>query len=458
MYPVKILYFCENKSLLKMLLRFWVSNFMSFSEEVEFNMFPSALKGHKEHIYESRKIKLLKAAAIYGSNGSGKSNFIKAVHCLHDIVVSGDLEKCEVPCRPFKLNPALEEQPSTLGAEFQIGSKYYEYTISIKHDIIVEETLHETNPVKGNATHIFTRTSKHNKTILDVNPKFARTEKERIRFEIYAEDIAPNQSLIFKLKDKFTQATQVVSWFEKYVWILYPQSKYFLTARLCLDQDFKQFLNQLLPKLGTGMESVDIESIPFELFFGKDDENERKSFEEQLKHSRGIINFVKNGKEYVARKEKKNYLVHKVKTFNATDKGHLVEFEPEEQSDGTRRILDLIPAIQKMVSDQSIFFVDEIDRSLHPSMIKELVAYFMSHPSNGQLVFTSHESNLLDLDIFRQDEIWFTEKNTSGATNMYPLSEFHPRYDLNIRKGYLAGRFGAIPFLGNLKDLHWQYA
>ncbi|MBK8043546.1 MAG: AAA family ATPase [Haliscomenobacter sp.] len=111
-----------------------------------------------------------------------------------------------------------------------------------------------------------------------------------------------------------------------------------------------------------------------------------------------------------------------------------------------------------MTNDSSVFFIDEIDRSLHPSMTKALIAYFMSRETKGQLVFTTHESNVLDLEIFRQDEIWFTEKTKPGRPKCTPLSDYKPRYDLDIQKGYLAGRFGAIPFLGNLKDLNWQHA
>ena len=83
---------------------------------------------------------------------------------------------------------------------------------------------------------------------------------------------------------------------------------------------------------------------------------------------------------------------------------------------------------------------------------------FLSRKTRGQLIFTTHESNLLDLKLFRQDEVWFMEKDETGSSRAYPLSEFKPRYDLDIRKGYLNGRFGAIPFLGNLKDLNWEYA
>lgn len=442
-----------------MFLRFYVSNFMSFRDEVEFNMFPGAFKTHKEHVYGNLKVPLLKAAAVYGANGSGKSNFIKAVHFLHDVVVLGDLEKCEVKHQPFRLGQGGGSmQPSTFGMEFQIGKKVFEYAISIRDGEIAEESLFETNPAKETAEYVFERQTTKGKTNLKVHPKWIKTEKERLRFEIYAEDLLPNQSLVFKLKSKLDYATQVVDWFEKHVWVLYPMSRYFLTLRLCFDKEYKDFLNQLLPQLGTGMEAIDLEKIPFSIFFGKDDDDKRREFEEKLKDKTAFLSFFRNGKEYIARKENQEYVVNKIKTFNPGESGSLVEFEPEEQSDGARRMLDLIPAIQKMTNDSSVFFIDEIDRSLHPSMTKALIAYFMSRETKGQLVFTTHESNVLDLEIFRQDEIWFTEKDKTGATQMYPLSDYKPRYDLDIQKGYLAGRFGAIPFLGNLKDLNWQHA
>jgi AAA15 family ATPase/GTPase len=209
--------------------------------------------------------------------------------------------------------------------------------------------------------------------------------------------------------------------------------------------------------LGTGMEAVDIQSIPFSDFFDADDEARKNEFEKVLSHEKEMVLFTKHRKEFVAGRNGDQYEVHQVKTFNADKTGRLVEFEPEEQSDGTQRIMDLIPAIHKIANQPAVFFIDEIDRSLHPSLIKELLRYYMSNPSQGQLIFTTHEANLLDLEIFRQDEIWFTEKQQDGQTVMYPLSDFKPRYDLDIQRGYLKGRFGAIPFLGNLKDLNWQH-
>lgn len=442
-----------------MFLRFFVSNFLSFGKEVEFNLFPARLKSNKEHIYEVRGgVEILRSSAIYGANGSGKSNFIKAIHYLHDVVVKGDLNENEIPLTPFKLDSKSINNPSIFGVEFFINNKYYEYTISVKEKIILKETLYETHPKKNDRTLIFLREQKNNKIKINVNPIYYKTEKDKLRFEIYEDDLLPNQSFIFSVKNKFTQVKQPFKWFKENLWILYPKSRYFLTLRLCFDENYKSFLNTLLPMLGTGMSNIDILSIPIDDFFGIDDKESQTKLIENINESKGLLPFQQNNKDYLARKIDSNFIIEKVITYNSDENGEKIQFEPEEQSDGSRRILDLVPAIHKMITENSVFFIDEIDRSLHPSMIKELLRYFMQSKSKGQLVFTTHESNLLDLEIFRQDEIWFSEKNNKGESTLYPLSEFKPRYDLDIQKGYLSGRFGAIPFLGNFKDLKWEYA
>jgi hypothetical protein len=145
-------------------------------------------------------------------------------------------------------------------------------------------------------------------------------------------------------------------------------------------------------------------------------------------------------------------------TKHLNNQGESIEFDFSEESDGTKRLMDFLPIFDAMLKEDATFIIDEIDRSLHPSLLKTLMTKIMADgTTKGQLIFTTHESNLLDLDIFRPDEIWFAEKNRqTGNTELYSLNEFRPRPDLNIQKGYLQGRFGAIPFLGNLENLNWH--
>jgi AAA15 family ATPase/GTPase len=135
--------------------------------------------------------------------------------------------------------------------------------------------------------------------------------------------------------------------------------------------------------------------------------------------------------------------------------GKVVRLELTEESDGTRRLLNLIPALHYLRTTNAVYVIDEIDRSLHPILVKEFLEFFLkSHDrASRQLILTTHESNLLDQDLLRRDEIWFAEKDQSGATRLYSLLDFKVRNDLEIRKHYLQGRFGAVPFLGNLENL-----
>ena len=156
------------------------------------------------------------------------------------------------------------------------------------------------------------------------------------------------------------------------------------------------------------------------------------------------------------------YYIKKLLIEHSDKKDAGVQFSLYEESDGTKRVIEYLSMIFEILSPKfnGVYLVDEIERSIHPHLLKEMLKKLVdSEEITGQLIFTTHESNLLDLDLFRQDEIWLTEKNESGATSFSPMSDYKIRNDLDIRKGYLKGRFGASPMLGNLQNLNWyRYA
>jgi AAA15 family ATPase/GTPase len=123
-------------------------------------------------------------------------------------------------------------------------------------------------------------------------------------------------------------------------------------------------------------------------------------------------------------------------------------FDTSEESDGTIRLLDLLPIVSTAHKEQRVYVIDEIDRSLHPNLSYSLIQDFLDRQNHNQIIVTTHDTHLLTFDLLRRDEIWFVEKDKNGATSVYSLEEFTPRYDRNIQKGYLKGRFGAIPMLG----------
>ena len=166
---------------------------------------------------------------------------------------------------------------------------------------------------------------------------------------------------------------------------------------------------------------------------------------------------VQRGGDYVFQIEN-NEIISKFLKFEHTGKNDKsYEFDFILESDGTKRLMDFIPIFYDLMRRDIVYIIDEMERSIHPLLIKELISKFsLDEDTKGQLIFTTHESNLLDQDIFRTDEIWFAEKGKSGSTKLYSLSDYKEHKTIDIQKGYLNGRYGSIPFLGNLHDLNWH--
>ena len=143
---------------------------------------------------------------------------------------------------------------------------------------------------------------------------------------------------------------------------------------------------------------------------------------------------------------------------------HRVEGQPDharleiiEESDGTQRLFEIVPALLELTNDahERVFVIDELDRRLHALLSYKILELFLARCArhNGQLIVTTHEAGIMDLELLRRDEIWFIEKSAKGVSNLYSLEEFHPRYDKDIRRSYLQGRFGAIPMLPSRRSL-----
>ena len=445
-----------------MLLRFVVSNFLSIGEELEFNMFPyRKLRIHPDHVYTTPQIDLLKAAAIYGANGSGKSNLVRALHFMKHIVLKKDLEHPEFTAIHFKLDKSYAERPSSFEVEFKQGQHYFAYGLQIKSEEILEEWLYELDVKREKDEIVFNRVKRSDGSIqLKVRDAYASSEKERLLIQLYEEEILDHKTpFLNQVKDKtqYPEIQAAFRWFADKLFVIYPISRYKdLVSRIIDQPEFRAFTNEVLPRLDTGIAAVDVEKVPFEIFFGADDkalkEDIRSQFDAGAK--RVVLQALKN-QVVVVRSDDGELSVHKIVTRHKGSDAQ-VAFQLEEESDGTRRLFDLLPAVELLLREEAVFFIDEIGRSLHPALLKAFLKMYLSRPTKGQLIFTTHESHLLDLSIFRQDEIWFVEKAPDGRSKAYPLSEFKPRYDLNVRRGYLNGRFGAIPFLGNLKDLKWN--
>jgi AAA15 family ATPase/GTPase len=442
-----------------MLIRFVVSNFLSFDEEREFNMLAGSLKTHKHHVYSTGKVDVLKAAAIYGANGAGKSNLVKALEFLQQTVQEGGITK-SINDKKFKLNTANKSKPVSFEIEFSIDKKLFAYGVSFNNNDVVEEWLYESG-VTSDDKLIFERTqSNSGKPNVRLADKYQKTQKQKLLIELMEESLLkPGELLLGKSEElKIDEIASMRNNIENSIIIIHPESKFQgLVPHLTMSVRFNEFANSLLKTFDTGVSELGIETIDFEKFFGKEDEKTKKEIIEEIENGSSVLYNTDKGGVLITN-EKGKYVVKKVISKHLTSEGNKITFDLTEESDGTQRLLDFIPAFDRILQDDISVIIDEIDQSLHPALLKALVQKIMTNEdTKGQLIFTTHESNLLDLDIFRQDEIWFAEKERkTGSTQLYSLMDYKPRYDLDIRKGYLKGRFGAIPFLAQLEDLKWQ--
>jgi hypothetical protein len=457
-----------------MLIRFLVTNFLSFKEETDFNMLTGNFKTHKNHVYKFGSIELLKGTAIYGSNGAGKSNLVKAVKYLHRLVEKGSIS-VENPSNPFKLDPKTSQLPSKFEIEFTFKEKIYIFGVSVTNEIIEKEWLHLKGKQKGKEDElVFERVSKKGDSSckIDINLKYIKTDEDRYWVKHYeSELLKPNELFLTKVKSskKIPAIHSVNYWFEQNLKIIFPGAKFaWIIKHLTERDEFRTFTNEIFSSFHTGVEEITTKKVSFDSFFS--------GLEGTLSLKEKIITACNTarskGESYVSipapfsggelaftldDTSPSKLFVQSLITKHKTSDNKLIDFDFEDESDGTIRLLDYIPALELILNRDVTILIDEMDRSIHPFLLKEFVRKIMDETNTkGQLIFTTHESNLLDFEIFRQDEIWFAEKDLSGSTHLYPLSDFNPRYDLDIRRGYLNGRFGAIPFLGNLKDLKWN--
>ena len=235
----------------------------------------------------------------------------------------------------------------------------------------------------------------------------------------------------------------IYHWFAEKLTIIFPESRYLGLGVGGRELQFGDSLLEYLIRFDTGINGIILETVEPEK------ELPREIIDEVLKRSqegtaavrimgpqeRFFIEVSDDG-EMTARKL---MLKHKMRGSN-----NEIAFEMKEESDGTQRLLDLIPLLL-LAQHNRVFVIDELERSLHPNLSRKFIELFLQAENHSQLIITTHESALLDLDLLRRDEVWFIEKDRSGASSVYSLEEYKPRYDKDIEKGYLLGRFGAIP-------------
>lgn len=453
-----------------MLIRFIVKNFLSFGTEKEFNTLPySRLKGRLEHHKYSLtpQLDILKLATLYGANGAGKSNLVKALRTLQQIVQTGKLP-IDIDSKKFLLSEANKEISSMLAVEFCSNGVLYVYAIEINHGFIQTEELYHSNPESKYPEIIFERkTNSKNQTTTRFHHKFEADKESQVLQKVIEKTLAkPNMplfTLLANLENEYLKEVKnAFDWFNTTLNIIPPKTNPINLVYLLQNSATHQnFAEQLIRSFNTGIQHLKVETQPLQKVLGEGNKNTLTELNHQLKEKElNHLLLKETGEDFVVSKEngqlqsKKLFFEHEAHQPNSTP------FNINQESDGTIRLLEFIPILKSLMDEKKVFVIDEIERSLHPVLIKEIIRKFSTtKESKGQLIFTSHESHLLDQAIFRPDEIWFVEKDHWGYSDLYPLSEFKEHKTKDIRKGYLNGRYGAIPIINNLEKLKWtQYA
>ena len=445
-------------------MQFSLENFLSFKDSATFNMNGyTPIKEHEndEHhcsvFYDpSEKIKLLKSGVLYGANGSGKSNLLSAMDFFKNFILSSSNEKQaddEIKVLRFLLSSETDNQPSSFEMIFYIDEIRYRFGFDADKEKIHSEWLFSfNNEVSSKETKLFSREFQD----IKVNRQFF---KEGKGLEDKTRSNALFLSTVAQLNGE--RATQILKWFKTDFNIisgLEDDTTSYSVSKFQKDDNFKKNVIEFFKSIQIGFDDIEIIEENNILSFGNNIPSELSDEVEN------VLSALKKFKEKVKKSENSNVETKQIsintlhKKFNETEeflKYELIDFGLE--SKGTRKLFSLLGPIIDTIQNGKILVVDELDSRLHTLLTMELVKFFHSKANKkAQLIFASHDTNLLRKDIFRRDQIWFTEKNKIGATELYSLVEYKVnqatvRNDASFEKDYLLGKYGAIPFLGDIQ-------
>lgn len=438
-----------------MLLKYIVSNYKSIGHSIEFSMFPTEESTDERFLTtidtKAGSWKILRRGALFGPNAAGKSTMIESIDFARDYIVDGQKSGKRTSIKQFESNFKDLNGITSFQFIIYLDGEVYDYGFSLDRQKVHEEWLMVLTEEKFSP--IFTRvTNEHEKTEIEIAPEFVSSDEKDIRIADVLKDSMKenqkNQLFLYKLHDNGVKKMEdIVKWFER-VQVIFPHTKIqMLPVKLMKDENLNEFLSNCLSKLDTGVFKISAEQIKVdfkELAERMDVPKEIVQDIENVKN--GVVNL--NGKYFVFEEEENSTTFVQLK-FEHHLNEQTVKFNMEDESDGTQRLLDLLPILFRMNRTNMIYFVDELDRSLHTKLSKYFLDSFInnSKDSLNQIIFTAHDVNLINLNDLRQEEIWFIEKNNLGETQLKPFSDFEVKDNQDMLKDYLNGRFGAVPVI-----------
>ncbi|MDM8548697.1 ATP-binding protein [Desulfobacterales bacterium HSG2] len=409
-----------------MLIEFSVQNYLSFKNPVTFTMVASSVRRHAENnvFPVTRKLSLLKSAVIYGANASGKTNLFQAMHFMKDLVRNSSKATQvgeKIDAAPFRLSTETENMPSVFEIIFIRDGIRYRYGFEADHSKIHNEWLFYVPGAKE--TKLFVRED----GVFEIGTHF--TEGKGL--ESKTRDNALFLSVAAQFNGEISKA--VLKWFGNFN-IISGFGEYgdITTEYMEKGETSAGKIGEFLKVADLGIEAVNID---------------KAEAGTNIPKSPGI---PKTARDVLISKETDIKTLHQKYDRNKK----IVGFEnfglKENESKGAQKIFSLAGPILNTLSGSEVLVADEMDAGLHPLITKFIIQLFNSeenNPNNAQLIFNTHTTNVLDRNLFRRDQIWFTEKDRYGSTDLYSLLDYKVKNSASYGKDYILGRYGAIPYI-----------
>ena len=443
-----------------MLIRFAVENYNSFKGQQVFSMVAGKQTRHASHCFTVEGKRLLKSSFFFGANASGKSNFVRALDFMRRVTLMG-VGEMRYNDRFFRIDPEYKEKPGVFQIDFIAEKTIFSYGFAINyltHEFCAEWLYRIDSSEKE--TCIFEREQeKRIITGLRLN------KNSEIRFGIYCEDLKADELLLNEVGNKKIDEDSdlhdfilAYEWFKRLI-VVYPGSHarnkndFFLNPAYDTDS-----MVGMLRAFDTGIEEItkgkQLAEKAFDFLPEKVKKDVLNDIEQTMRsklQEEARCKIELGGYQFEISIEEGEIIAEKI----MLDHGNPAElFELSDESDGTKRLFDLIP-LYEFGKKGKIIIVDELDRSFHSKLTEKYIKRFfeITKEKSCQLICTTHDLNLMDLRILRQDEIWFVEREMDHSTRIYSLSDYKEIFDKNILNDYLIGRYGAIPCI---QDNEWQ--
>lgn len=425
-----------------MLIEFTVGNFRSFKEKATLSMVAAKIKARDESVNDNNtivvndKLSLLTSAGIYGANASGKSNLIKALGFMRLFVTLYSAKSQvneEISVAPFRLCTETENKPSFFEVVFLLDNVVYRYGFEADAKQIVSEWLFYSP--RAAEVRLFVREG--NDILIGRDFKGGAVAKKATR---------PNALFLSTAAQLNSEtAEQILGWFRKvHVITGLSDDSYgdFTVGKFKDDPIYRDEIMNLIHKADVGIEDLTSKTQTFS-----------EAFPDMPQNLRQLILNEKNPDEQIIFRLNASHI--KRDAAGNPVSSEIFDFTKDE-SEGTQKLFGISGPIIKALLSGEILIIDEIEARLHTLLTRRLIQLFNSkttNPKNAQLIFATHDTNLLSRKFFRRDQIWFVEKDELAASHLYSLAEIKVRNDALFEDDYLLGRYGAIPLLGELREL-----